>query len=176
VLLGTVAALALAGMNVGGISQARAATAQSEVTQAVSPVSFADVCRPRPRCGRVRQGEDHRALISEDELETPLLHPVIRSSASSSNFGEEGSHHVKPHVTQAQGSGFLISSDGYIVTNNHVVENATEVSVTLDDGRSCRRRLSEPIRKPTFALLKLKQGGTYQLWNSRNPRRASANG
>ena len=43
VLLGTVAALALAGMNVGGISQARAATAQSEVTQAVSPVSFADV-------------------------------------------------------------------------------------------------------------------------------------
>jgi len=34
------------------------------------------------------------------------------------------------------GSGWIISDDGYIVTNNHVVEGATMVTVTLDDGRS----------------------------------------
>ena len=34
-----------------------------------------------------------------------------------------------------QGSGFIISADGYAVTNNHVVENADEVTVTLKDGK-----------------------------------------
>ena len=33
------------------------------------------------------------------------------------------------------GSGFIISSDGYIITNQHVVENATEIMVTTGDGR-----------------------------------------
>ncbi|MEO6875909.1 MAG: trypsin-like peptidase domain-containing protein, partial [Opitutaceae bacterium] len=33
------------------------------------------------------------------------------------------------------GSGVIVSADGYIVTNNHVVENATQLTVTLDDGR-----------------------------------------
>ena len=36
---------------------------------------------------------------------------------------------------QAAGSGFFISADGYIVTNNHVVENSTKITVTLTDGR-----------------------------------------
>ncbi len=37
---------------------------------------------------------------------------------------------------QSAGSGWIIKEDGYIVTNNHVVEDATNVTVTLDDGRS----------------------------------------
>ena len=36
---------------------------------------------------------------------------------------------------QSSGSGFFISADGYIVTNNHVVENAEDIKVTLKDGR-----------------------------------------
>jgi len=42
----------------------------------------------------------------------------------------------EPPVALAGGSGFLISSDGYIVTNNHVVEDAKDVRVWLHDGRS----------------------------------------
>lgn len=38
----------------------------------------------------------------------------------------------------ASGSGFFISSDGYIVTNNHVVENATDIKVTLKDQRELK--------------------------------------
>jgi len=163
VLLGTVAALALAGMNVGGISQARAATAQSEVTQAVSPVSFADVVdhvRGAVVSVKVKTTE---APDSEDELETPHITPGDPLERFFKHFGEEGSHHVKPHVTQAQGSGFLISSDGFIVTNNHVVENATEVSVTLDDGKIVPATIVGTDKKTDLALLKLKQGGTYQF-------------
>lgn len=37
---------------------------------------------------------------------------------------------------QAAGSGVIISQDGYLLTNNHVIENATKVSVTLKNGES----------------------------------------
>ncbi|NLE94786.1 MAG: PDZ domain-containing protein [Dehalococcoidia bacterium] len=42
----------------------------------------------------------------------------------------------RPWTQQSAGSGWIIKEDGYIVTNNHVVEGATSVIVTLDDGRS----------------------------------------
>lgn len=41
----------------------------------------------------------------------------------------------QPQQVQGAGSGWIINSDGYIVTNNHVVEGATTVTVTLGDGR-----------------------------------------
>jgi serine protease Do len=55
----------------------------------------------------------------------------------------------------AQGSGFLISADGYIVTNNHVVENATEISVTSDAGETYPARLLGADPKTDLALLKI---------------------
>lgn len=51
---------------------------------------------------------------------------------------EEGE---EPLTTQGAGSGFFISGEGYIVTNNHVVENATEIRVTLSDGRELKASL-----------------------------------
>jgi serine protease Do len=42
----------------------------------------------------------------------------------------------QPSTGEGAGSGWIISEDGYIVTNNHVVDGATNVTVTLDDGRS----------------------------------------
>ena len=41
-----------------------------------------------------------------------------------------------PQEQRGSGSGIIISEDGYIVTNNHVVENATKVSVGLFDKRT----------------------------------------
>lgn len=43
--------------------------------------------------------------------------------------------------TQSAGSGVIISKDGYVVTNNHVVEDATEIWVTLQDKRQYRARV-----------------------------------
>ena len=42
----------------------------------------------------------------------------------------------RAYVRQAQGSGFLISEEGHILTNNHVVENADKIMVELIDGRT----------------------------------------
>jgi len=46
-----------------------------------------------------------------------------------------------PTEAKATGSGFFISPDGYIVTNNHVVEDATSITVRLTDGRELKAKL-----------------------------------
>jgi serine protease Do len=45
------------------------------------------------------------------------------------------------HDSPGAGSGFFISADGFIVTNNHVVENATKITVRLSDERELEARL-----------------------------------
>src|SRR4029078_4201052 len=56
---------------------------------------------------------------------------------------------------QAQGSGFFISADGYAVTNNHVVEKATSVEVSTDDGKIHTARLICTDPRTDLALIKV---------------------
>ena len=56
---------------------------------------------------------------------------------------------------RGQGSGFIISEDGYILTNSHVVENATKITVTLSDDRKIEASLVGADPKTEVALIKL---------------------
>ena len=56
---------------------------------------------------------------------------------------------------QASGSGVIISKDGYIVTNNHVIENATSIEVVLNDRRSYEATLIGRDPQTDIALLKI---------------------
>ncbi|MFT8419136.1 MAG: Do family serine endopeptidase [Acetobacter sp.] len=58
-------------------------------------------------------------------------------------------------LVEARGSGFVISADGYVVTNNHVVKGATKVSVTLDDGTTLPAKVVGRDGKTDLALLKV---------------------
>ncbi|EXJ15518.1 DegQ family serine endoprotease [Imhoffiella purpurea] len=60
-----------------------------------------------------------------------------------------------PHRVQGQGSGFLVDPDGYIVTNNHVIDGATEVTVVLNDGSSHSAKIVGHDDKTDLALLKI---------------------
>jgi serine protease Do len=61
----------------------------------------------------------------------------------------------------SQGSGFFVSADGYLVTNNHVVDNAAEVQVVLDDGRTLDAKVVGTDPKTDLALVKVNEAGDY---------------
>ncbi len=63
-----------------------------------------------------------------------------------------------PAPTMAEGSGFIISPDGYVVTNNHVVDSASEISVTLEDGTSLPAEMIGTDGRTDLGLLKIKDG------------------
>ena len=56
---------------------------------------------------------------------------------------------------QSLGSGFIIDKDGFIITNNHVVEGADEIKVKLADGREFRARVVGRDTKTDLALIKI---------------------
>jgi serine protease Do len=76
-------------------------------------------------------------------------------------------------VHEARGSGFIIRQDGLIVTNNHVVKDGSEVSVTLDDGTELKAKVMGADPRTDIALLKIAAGKPLpfiQLGNSRDVR------
>ncbi len=62
---------------------------------------------------------------------------------------------------QAQGSGFVISADGYVVTNNHVVDGATKIQVSFDDQEKIDAELIGTDPRTDLALLKIKSTKTF---------------
>ncbi len=59
----------------------------------------------------------------------------------------------------ATGSGVIISQDGYIVTNNHVIENASEIEVTLNDNRKFEAELIGTDPNTDIAVIKIEEEG-----------------
>jgi serine protease Do len=161
ILFGSAATLALA-LLTGPETPARAEAAQVQTPAAIAPSSFADVVeKVRGAVVSVKVKTTETADASE-EFEFPQIVPGDPLERFFKHFREEGGRpHAKPHVTQAQGSGFIISADGYVVTNYHVVENATEVSVSLDDGKELPATIVGTDKKTDIALLKIKEGGNY---------------
>jgi len=80
-------------------------------------------------------------------------------------FGEEGEGGGMPEQfdTSSLGSGFIISGDGYVVTNHHVIQGADEIIVRLSDRRSFTATLVGSDPKSDVALLKIEAEGLPTL-------------
>jgi len=66
-------------------------------------------------------------------------------------------------LTPGSGSGFIISTDGFVVTNNHVIENAKEIKVSLADGRTVNAELKGTDPSTDIAVLKIYETGLKAL-------------
>jgi len=66
-------------------------------------------------------------------------------------------------IQPGSGSGFLISSDGYIVTNNHVIENALDIKVNFTDGRTETAELRGTDPSTDVAVIKIYDSGQRAL-------------
>ncbi len=88
-----------------------------------------------------------------------------------SPFGQMVPHGQQPHAAEARGSGFIVSADGLIVTNNHVVKGARSLSVTLDDGTVLAAKVIGTDPRTDIAVLKVDAPHPMpfiQLGNSRD--------
>ena len=117
-----------------------------------APLSFADIF------------QQVAPAVVQIDVEAPLERPpggVLRIPGIP--FGvpvpepEEGE---EAPTTVGAGSGFFISADGYIVTNSHVVANATKITVRLADQRELEARLIGRDEATDLAVIKV-EGGDY---------------
>ena len=71
-------------------------------------------------------------------------------------FPEQFGDRIVEQQVKSIGSGFIISRDGYVVTNEHVVGNATEIIVAMANGKEFKAKLIDKDRVSDIALLKIK--------------------
>jgi serine protease Do len=167
-------ALALALLAAGGLSAS--AQAQTAVTRPASagapagiPVSFADIVqRVAPAVVSIDvEGKVDPSHIAfggaspfgggdgDDEDGDSGSQDQGQGQGQGLPFGFSVPGGVQPHKMEATGSGFFISPDGYIVTNNHVVEGADKITVRTSDDRSLTATLVGRDSATDLAVIKV---------------------
>jgi serine protease Do len=152
-LLALVMAVALAGAGYGMSSAVKAADQPSAAVTKVSdipmvPANFSDLAE------KVRPG-----VVNIQVVKTVKNAGFGFPNAFRTPFGDffgpfsEENPHRSPEQ-QGVGSGFVISSDGYILTNNHVIDDATQIKIKLSDGKEYDAKVVGRDPKTDLALLK----------------------
>ena len=77
-------------------------------------------------------------------------------------FGQGQAPRQQAPVQGALGSGFIIDKSGIVLTNNHVVDGATEVTVQLSNGKEYKGRVLGKDPKTDVAVVKIDGGGSFQ--------------
>ncbi len=158
-------------------AQAQEANQSRIAPYANAPASFADLVeRVRPsvvsiyvtgseRVARVSRKKKGRGAMP-DIPDIPENHPLykffkkFKESPQGRQQGRRGRKHRKgrgreKRAVRAQGSGFLISGDGYVVTNHHVIKNGKKIQVGMDDDTKYEAKLIGSDKRTDLALLKI---------------------
>ena len=159
-----VASGAIGGMVMSASAPASAAAVVTSDLQSQSLPSFATVVeRVKPAVVSVKVDIVNAAASGEDlSGQMDNLPPQIQQFFK--RFGDQNGmapRQTEPQRAVALGSGFFISADGYVVTNNHVVANAKTVTVTTNDGKTLDAKVIGTDPKTDLALLKVTENGDY---------------
>jgi serine protease Do len=103
---------------------------------------------------QVQGGANQRGGIPQ----MPQLPPGSPFEKFFRDFGMPQQQQMRPQKLTALGSGFIIDPSGVIVTNNHVVENGTDIKVTLQDGTVTQGKLLGRDERTDLAVVKIAVG------------------
>jgi Do/DeqQ family serine protease len=100
---------------------------------------------------RVAARQAAAAVVSINTSQSPATNPHLEDPWFRFFYGERSS--AQPQT--GLGSGVIVSPDGYILTNNHVIEEADEIQVTLNDGRTAVAQVIGTDPETDLAVLKI---------------------
>ena len=130
-----------------------AIAAEVDAVGANAPTGFAEVIeRVRPAVVGVRVKTDARPQLGDIQFDAPP--PGSLFDRFFRQFGIVPENPA-PKGGLSVGSGFFVSGDGYIVTNNHVVAGGRSFEVTTDDGKSYQAKLIGADPQTDLALIKI---------------------
>jgi serine protease Do len=164
VALGCAGAMALALVGGAGVNvwQSQPALAQ-DLSRA--PLTFADVAeKVRPAVVSIfTKGTSSGPVQNFQMPDIPEDSPFYDFFDQFRRNFPEGQQ-PQPRLEQAQGSGFLISADGYVVTNSHVVDNATDISVTFESEEEFTAKVIGTDQRTDLALLKIESDKPFETF------------
>jgi Do/DeqQ family serine protease len=112
-------------------------------------------------------------IHTEMRVRQPQQFPFMNDPFFRQFFGDRGSQQQQAQPKrEALGSGVIVSQDGYILTNHHVIDGADQITVDLYDGRSLEAKLVGSDPPSDLAVLKINASSlpTLVLGNSDNTR------
>ncbi len=119
-----------------------------------APESFADLAEElSPSVVNITTSTTIAGVTDQARPQIPEGSPFEDLFRDFFNNGEGGQ--ARPRRSSALGSGFVISSDGYIVTNNHVIDKADEIVIEFFDGKELVAKLVGRDPKTDIAVLKV---------------------
>jgi serine protease Do len=167
-LAGAIAAAALTAslVTINHDSVAQTAAAQVAAPRAASsPGSFADVIETvSPAVVNIMISKVEQAQPTGFDLPEPRAQRGQRGQQFPfdeffGRFFDQPGQQKRERRSEGQGSGFIIDSSGYIVTNNHVADGADKIVVTMQDGRKFDATLVGHDAKTDLALIKVNATG-----------------
>ena len=106
---------------------------------------------------------DGKAKVSPTDFQAP---DDLFRRFFGDQFGDQpgrGQPPPRPRRQQAVGSGVVVGADGYILTNNHVIDGADDIKVDLTDGRTLTAKLVGSDKPSDLALLKINASDLHAL-------------
>ena len=151
---------------------AQSVAATAPITHAIAGGrdSYADIVKViAPSVVTIRV--EGKASLSPTQFQSPQrrLLPAVLRRPGRSGTAQAPSPRQRAPRQRGLGSGVIVTTDGYILTNNHVVENADDIRVEMTDGRTLVAKLIGTDKPSDLALIKVNATGLHPAQRSATP-------